>query len=339
MKSFLILTIFFSLLIGFTPLVLAESQTLPTDGGTLDVKLEYGDIVLGELTTLQTDFINPQTQNIQEHIDWRFSVIKDGEVIWGPTQLSHTSEGSLKNLRYEFAENGKYTLEYEIEGILFQIIPLEKVSFDVLVGDVESTESASAIPDWIKNTAGWWADNIISDSEFVSAIQFLIKEEILMVPPTSAAKSAEDEIPGWIKNNAEWWAQGQISDDDFINGIQYLISVGIINVSDDKPVQTLVGQFEDADFIHRTSGTATLIIDGDTRTLEFENFETLGGPDLFVYLSADKSSSDFVNLGMIERFKGDQSYAVDSSVDLDQYNNVLIWCKSFGVLFGSAELS
>ena len=40
--------------------------------GTLDVKLSYEEIIPGQLTTLKTDFINPQTQKIQEHIDWRF---------------------------------------------------------------------------------------------------------------------------------------------------------------------------------------------------------------------------------------------------------------------------
>jgi len=114
---------------------------LPTEKGTLDVKLSYDEIVPGQLTTLKTDFINPQTQKIQEHIDWRFSVSKDGETIWGPTQLSHTSKGSLDNLKYEFQEDGVYNLEFDIEGILFQPIPLEKVSFDIIVGE------ASAQPD------------------------------------------------------------------------------------------------------------------------------------------------------------------------------------------------
>ena len=49
-----------------------NSQTLPTEKGTLDVKISYDEIVLGQLTTLKTDFINPQTEKIQEHIDWRF---------------------------------------------------------------------------------------------------------------------------------------------------------------------------------------------------------------------------------------------------------------------------
>ena len=36
-----------------------STQTLPTEKGTLDVKLSYEEIVPGELTTLKVDFINP----------------------------------------------------------------------------------------------------------------------------------------------------------------------------------------------------------------------------------------------------------------------------------------
>jgi hypothetical protein len=72
---------------------------------------------------------------------------------------------------------------------------------------------------------------------------------------------------------------------------------------------------------------------------DLANFETTNGPDLFVYLSADKSNKDFVDLGTLDSFKGDQSYAISDSVDIVKYHNVLIWCKDFGVLFGSAELS
>ena len=124
-----------------------NSQTLPTEKGTLDVKISYDKIVLGQLTTLKTDFINPQTEKIQEHIDWRFSVSKDGETIWGPTQLTHTSEGSLKNLKFEFQEDGMYTLEFDIEGILFQPIPLEKVSFDIIVGEANAQPDTPPVND------------------------------------------------------------------------------------------------------------------------------------------------------------------------------------------------
>ena len=119
----------------------SNEQIMSTDKGTLDVKIAYDEITPGELTTVRTDFINPQTQKIQEHIDWTLTVSRDGETLWGPTQLSHTSEGSLKNLKYEFEEEGTYNFEFGIEGILFQPIPLEKVNFVIEVGE------ASAQPD------------------------------------------------------------------------------------------------------------------------------------------------------------------------------------------------
>jgi hypothetical protein len=337
--KFLILPVISLILVGIVP-AFAESQTLSTEKGTLDVKLSYDEITPGELTTLKTDFLNPQTQKIQEHIDWSFSVSKDGEIVWGPTQLSHTSEGSLKNLKYEFETDGKYTIEFGVEGILFQPIPQEMVSFEIVVGDVEEhVEETSAIPEWIKSNAGWWADGTITDSDFITGIQYLIQQDILSVPQTSVTGGQEEGIPNWIKNNAGWWAEGLISDDDFLNGIQYLIGIGLISVEQQVQTQTLAGEFEDADFIHRTSGTATVTIQGDSKTLDLANFETLNGPDLFVYLSADKSNKDFVDLGTLDSFKGDQSYGISDSVDIVKYHNVLIWCKAFGVLFGSAELS
>jgi hypothetical protein len=86
------------------------------------------------------------------------------------------------------------------------------------------------IPDWIKNNAGWWADGLIEDTEFVSGIQYLIKEKILIVPETQSGDSINKIIPDWIKNNAGWWADGLIEDTEFVSGIQYLISHGIIQI-------------------------------------------------------------------------------------------------------------
>ena len=88
------------------------------------------------------------------------------------------------------------------------------------------------IPAWIKNNAGWWATDQIDDSSFLQGIQYLIKEGIMVIPPTETSGSSESqEVPGWIKNNAEWWAAGQIDDSTFVSGIQYLVKVGIIKVS------------------------------------------------------------------------------------------------------------
>ena len=91
-----------------------------------------------------------------------------------------------------------------------------------------------AIPSWIKNNAGWWADDKIDDFTFAQGVVFLIKSKIIDIhdlPTTSDGEiSIENDIsiPSWIKNNAEWWADDSISDSDFLHGIKFLVETNII---------------------------------------------------------------------------------------------------------------
>lgn len=87
------------------------------------------------------------------------------------------------------------------------------------------------IPDWIHNNAKWWVDGTITDTDFLSGIQFLVEDGILVVPFIEQSENRSDEIPKWLKNNVGWWADGIITDDEFINGIQYMIQHGLIKVS------------------------------------------------------------------------------------------------------------
>ena len=41
--------------------------------------------------------------------------------------------------------------------------------------------NAQGVPDWVKNTAGWWSSDAISESEFVNAIEFLVNVGIISV--------------------------------------------------------------------------------------------------------------------------------------------------------------
>ena len=117
------------------PAAFAESQTLPTDKGTLDVKLTYDTIEPNIQTKINIDFLNPQTQKVQEHIDYTIAVSKDGERVFGPIPLTHTSVGTVKiPIEFNLGE-GMYTMDFEVEGILFQPIPTEIVSFDIMVGE------------------------------------------------------------------------------------------------------------------------------------------------------------------------------------------------------------
>ena len=129
----------FLLVLLFIPLLtipaFAESQTLSTDKGTLDVKLSYDDIKTGELTRLPIEFINPMTQKTQVHIDYKITITKSGETIFQTPNLIHTSEGIINGFKFEFSQDGEYNMKIDVEGILFTPITPETVSFDIVVGE------------------------------------------------------------------------------------------------------------------------------------------------------------------------------------------------------------
>ena len=104
---------------------------------------------------------------------------------------------------------------------------------------------------------------------------------------------------------------------------------------------TLMGNFVDAgDGFHKAVGIAKVINIADGRTfLRLENLKITNGPDLYVYLSVGKDPSDIVNLGRLKGNIGNQNYEIPAGTDLSKYDTVLIWCKAFSTLFGSAKLS
>jgi len=124
---------------------------------------------------------------------------------------------SVKMIRLRYL-----TLSVLADLIVVSTVPL--VSSDVLRGEF-------TVPNWVKNTAGWWASDQIPDSAFLQGIQYLIKEGIMIVEiPTEIYSEAAEEVPGWVKNTAGWWAEDKIHDTTFVSGIKYLIGKGILVV-------------------------------------------------------------------------------------------------------------
>jgi len=227
----LLFSVFAILLIGilFIPAAFAVEyvQVASTSGGSLGVGIytEPDPPYSGELTTVKIHFLLPDTTKLYEHIDYWTAVSKDGDYISGPSALKHTNPGTA-TISVEFPENGSYKIDVGVEGILFQVIPVETATFTMNIGQAETS-----IPGWIKNNAGWWADGQIDDSSFVSGIQWLISNGVMTIPPTEQGAGSDNVIPSWIKNNAGWWADGQIDDSSFVSGLQWLISNGIMKIS------------------------------------------------------------------------------------------------------------
>ncbi|MCB0646851.1 MAG: DM13 domain-containing protein [Saprospiraceae bacterium] len=104
-------------------------------------------------------------------------------------------------------------------------------------------------------------------------------------------------------------------------------------VSEDKKL--VKGNFTSG--AHATSGEAFVYDDNGTKKLGFVNFKTDSGPDLRIYLAEDTKATNFVQVsGSVSN--GTYSVDLPANADFAKKKHVLIWCKAFSVLFGSAEL-
>ena len=134
---------------------------------------------------------------------------------------------------FSIIQNGTYANQINKEQIIELGSLIQKLQSDgikiVSIGKINLDSTTGVIPQWIKNNAGWWAEDQIDDASFVQGIQYLIQKEIMKIPKANNTQNAENkDIPQWIKNNAGWWAKGQITDSDFVSGIEYLVNHKII---------------------------------------------------------------------------------------------------------------
>ena len=103
----------------------------------------------------------------------------------------------------------------------------------------DSIRGEFTIPNWVKNTAGWWADGQIDDSAFLQAIEFLINEDIVTVQIPVVESEVVEGVPGWVKNTAGWWGEDKIHDVAFVGAIKYLIGQGIMTVDEKQVAEEL----------------------------------------------------------------------------------------------------
>ena len=73
--------------------------------------------------------------------------------------------------------------------IVFSVFLLTIVSGVVLV-TYASAQEESQIPTWIKTAVGFWVNDQITDEEFLHAIEFFVKNEMIEVP----SQTTDDEV-------------------------------------------------------------------------------------------------------------------------------------------------
>ena len=119
-------------------------------------------------------------------------------------------------------KNEHNTAEFLIPDPMFQGIvylnfdnldnnSLAKTTFPIVIDRVEIQNNEISIPQWVRNNAEWWAAEQIDDTTFIQSIEYLIKNDIIVIPATQQQESSEiRKFLHGFKNNAEWWAAEQI---------------------------------------------------------------------------------------------------------------------------------
>ncbi|KFM14702.1 ATP-dependent DNA ligase AMP-binding site protein [Marine Group I thaumarchaeote SCGC AAA799-B03] len=218
----------------------SDSVKFPLEFATPDYRFkvflswEPETIRAGEETTFFVDFDELFSAKTKRLAEYDLSVIQNDEEIYKKHLTGNINSDTPNSHSITFAPEHSGSA-----NIFFSNIDgnsLSKGNFIIVIEPQANSQQSKSlesqeIPIWIKNNAGWWANNSIDDETFVQGIQFLIKQNILQVLSITTQESNSNEIPSWIKNNAGWWASDQLDDETFVQGIQYLIKNGIIVVN------------------------------------------------------------------------------------------------------------
>ncbi|QDI89488.1 hypothetical protein Nisw_08110 [Candidatus Nitrosopumilus sp. SW] len=155
--------------------------------------------------------------------------------------ISSESDSTQKSIANDFALEAQSLAS---QGKYIESLDKYEDAF-LAIYDIEPKEESS-LPQWIKTSAQWWADGIVSDREFATSLAFLVKEQIVQVDNVEVdsqgtiAISDNIAIPQWIRNNADWWVAGAISDNDFKQGIQFMMKEEIISFKEkQKQIDTI----------------------------------------------------------------------------------------------------
>lgn len=102
---------------------------------------------------------------------------------------------------------------------------------------------------------------------------------------------------------------------------------------------------------HSTSGNVRILQLADkSRVLRLENLDTSDGPKVEVWITNSPviegldgwqvfDDGKYVSLGALKGNQGNQNYLIPNDMNLTEFSSVSLWCVTFSVSFGAAELN
>lgn len=106
--------------------------------------------------------------------------------------------------------------------------------------------------------------------------------------------------------------------------------------STEQMTNTRSGIFMKVEDRYDVNGSATL----ENGMLKFsDDFEISNGPDLFVHFGKDGEYDREARIGKLKNIRGEQEYTVPIELNAEDFNEIWVWCRAFGVGFGKVKLN
>jgi len=141
----------------------------------LNLSWEPQNIESGSTVTFFFDILDAFLLDRPVSVSYDLSILDDGNLIFQTSAVSNDSEHNMIEFDVPDDVTGVITLQFEnLNGS-----KLADAAFPVVVDRIGVDQIA--IPDWVKNNAGWWATDQIDDSAFVQGIQYLVQNGIIVV--------------------------------------------------------------------------------------------------------------------------------------------------------------
>ena len=90
---------------------------------------------------------------------------------------------------------------------------------------------------------------------------------------------------------------------------------------------------------HSTSGSVTIVKTSDgVQVVLGDDFKFDGAPDARVGFGKNGKYDSKSHLELLRSNKGGQVYVVPASLNIDEYDEIYIWCKKYAVSLGVAKI-
>ncbi len=90
---------------------------------------------------------------------------------------------------------------------------------------------------------------------------------------------------------------------------------------------------------HPASGFVRIIKTTKGHIVRYEEYKTINGPDVRVYLAKDLDAKEYIDLGPIKGTEGNINYPIPKGINISDYDYILTWCEDFSILFNSANIT